>query len=375
MENWSILDENWRILTELLPPGWQEQAGVCGAVERVRRFVSEDSLLRTLLLHIARGYSLRETVVRARNAGIAAVSDVALLKRVRKSEQWLKCLCLSLLRDSGVVVPDSGGINLRVVDATVVKEPGKTGSQWRIHYSLQIPSLSCDFFEITSNKGVGAGESFKKFPVQSGDFIIGDRGYSSAAGLEHLIEGGAHVLVRVNTGSLLLFSAPGQPFALRDHLRGLRQAGTPREWEVMVRGQHGFLPGRLCAIRKSAYCSKRSQRKMLQQAQKKGKTVKKETLEYARYVLVFTTFPKEKFTTSEVLEWYRLRWQIELLFKRLKSLAQLGHLPKHDPKSSRAWLYGKLLVALLSQKLVRIGREISPWGYLLEKPTVSQSMA
>jgi IS4 transposase len=66
-----------------------------------------------------------------------------------------------------------------------------------------------------------------------------------------------------------------------------------------------------------------------------------------------------------VLDWYRLRWQIELVFKRLKSLARLGHLPKYDDQSSRAWLYGKLFVALLTHKLIRQARDFSPWGYQL----------
>jgi len=79
--------------------------------------------------------------------------------------------------------------------------------------------------------------------------------------------------------------------------------------------------------------------------------------------MVFTTVPASDFTTAEVLEWYRVRWQIELAFKRLKSLAELGALPKRDDHSARAWLYGKLLVALLGQKLERVGRDISPWGY------------
>jgi hypothetical protein len=57
----------------------------------------------------------------------------------------------------------------------------------------------------------------------------------------------------------------------------------------------------------------------------------------------------------------------------MKSLAQLGYLPKHDERSSRAWLYGKLLIALLGQKLMRIGRDISPWGYSdSEIPTPKQ---
>jgi hypothetical protein len=70
-------------------------------------------------------------------------------------------------------------------------------------------------------------------------------------------------------------------------------------------------------------------------------------------------------SATHILECYRLRWQIALTFQRLKSILQLGHVPKQDDQSSRAWLYGKLFVALLSQKLVRVGSTISPWGYYL----------
>ena len=83
-----------------------------------------------------------------------------------------------------------------------------------------------------------------------------------------------------------------------------------------------------------------------------------ETLEFAKYVLVFTT--RSSGSAAEVLESYRMRWQIELVFKRLKSVAHLGHVPKHDECSSRAWIHGKLLVVLLTQKLIRIGRNIFP---------------
>ena len=75
--------------------------------------------------------------------------------------------------------------------------------------------------------------------------------------------------------------------------------------------------------------------------------------------------PAAQFPATEVMEWYRGRWQIELNFKRWKTLASMGQLPKHDEESSRAWLYGKLLLALLAQKIIRSGRAISPWGYLI----------
>jgi hypothetical protein len=95
-----IAEENWKVLALLLPPGWQQMAWQSGAVERLRGFPSPDVLLRMLLLHVARGYSLRETVVRAKLANWANVSDVALLKRLRNSEEWLRLLCTELLREN-----------------------------------------------------------------------------------------------------------------------------------------------------------------------------------------------------------------------------------------------------------------------------------
>ena len=97
------------------------------------------------------------------------------------------------------------------------------------------------------------------------------------------------------------------------------------------------------------------------------------TFEFAKYVIVFTTLANG--STAEVLESYRMRWQIELVFKRLKSLAQLGHVPKHHDRSARAWLFGKLLVTLLAQKLIRIGRDISPSGCSLSMRRTVQPFA
>ncbi len=91
--------------------------------------------------------------------------------------------------------------------------------------------------------------------------------------------------------------------------------------------------------------------------------------------MVFTTLRVPEMGAPQVLEYYRFRWQIELVFKRLKSLLAIGHLPKHDARSSRAWLHGKLLVALLTQKLVRLGSSFSPWGYELGSDGPGQSVA
>lgn len=182
-------DQNWKVLLSLLPSGWQQAGRDSGAVRRLRGFSCPEVLLRTLLLHVGLGYSLRETVVRARLADWASVSDVALLKRMRSCEQWLRLLCLALLRDSGTLDLGRNG-GMRIVDGTIVKEPGKTGSQWRVLYSLRLPSLMCNFLEITASCGEGNGESLTRLCVAPNELIVADAGYCSVAGIEYVRQRG-----------------------------------------------------------------------------------------------------------------------------------------------------------------------------------------
>lgn len=358
------LDEDWKLLLNLLPAGWEQQAVLSGASERLRGFGTTADLLRTLLLHVGKGYSLRETVVRAKAAGIAEISDVALMKRLRKAEEWLRRLCASLLQESGWEMPaEVRGYNVRALDGTLVKEPGRSGSQWRIHYSVRIPSLVCDHLELTAVKGAGTGESLERFAASPGDLVLADRGFCKPGGVEALHRQGAAVMVRLNSSTLPLWDQAGARFGLLAQVTQLKETGAEREWPVWVQGTKERIVGRLCVLRKSEEAAEKTRRRIVRKAQQGGPTPKPETLEYARYVMIFTTVPAYHFSTAEVLEWYRARWQIELVFKRLKTLAEFGALPKHDDQSARAWLYGKLLIALLGQKLERLGRDISPWGY------------
>ncbi len=271
---------------------------------------------------------------------------------------------------------EAGGLQVRALDATTVKEPGKTGSLWRVHYSVRLPSLACDFFRLTETEGVGTGESFVQFPIEAGDYLLADRGYSTVRGLRHVVQAGGLVTVRVNTASLVLETAEGQPFDLLAAVRTLRRAGRIGSWDVRAVDAAGVAAsGRACALRKTREAIRIAHKSLRRQASKRGKQLQPETLEYAKYVIVFTTFPATEFSAADVLEWYRTRWQVELVFKRFKSLAELGHLPKHDEHSAKAWLYGKLFVALLVEKLIGHARAISPWGYQLEPKTAPARLA
>ena len=368
MEEPSILDENWRVLLSLFPQNWAELAKETGAmVRKLRSFPSEDAVMRTLLIHIAQGYSLRETTVKAKAAGISDVSDVALLKRLRLSEEWFKVLCQNLLRERGDAFNLSAhGVKMRLVDGTNVKEPGKTGSLWRIHYSMTLPDLCCDYFQLTATQGAGTGETYTQFLAEKNDCIIGDRAYATPPGIEHLDRCGAYSLVRVNTQSLPFYTKHKKAMDLLSTIKKRVTDEQAREWEAYVKKADGsYIAGRLCVIRKSEHAAQESIKKLKRNASKKQMVLKPSTLKFAKYVILFTTLPKKEFPATEVLEWYRLRWQVELVFKRLKSLAGLGHLPKYDEESSRAWLYGKLFVGLLVEKLIQHANEISPWGYRL----------
>lgn len=211
MEPQAQFEESWSVLLGLLPWQWEQQAILQGAAERTRGFDSISALLRTLLLHVGKGYSLRETAARAKAAGLADVSDVALLKRLRRSERWLQWLCAQLVEESGWEVPmQTRGWQVRAVDATLVKEPGRSGSLWRIHYSLRIPSLECDDLVLTPTRGAGVGETLRRAPAHAGDLVLADRGYCTPVGVEALARQGAGVIVRLNTSSLPFVHGQGQ---------------------------------------------------------------------------------------------------------------------------------------------------------------------
>lgn len=362
----ALLEEDWQVLSGLFPADWEQLGRETGAVRRLRGFDSVNALLRALLMHVGWGWSLRETAVQAKLTGIADVSDVTLLNRLRQSEEWLRQLCQRLWKENGVnLQPALKGFPVRLLDATVVKEPGKTGGQWRIHFSLRLPNLECDHLQITSVRGKGSGEKFGRFSFHAGEVVMGDAGYCNPAGIAAVLDQHAEVCVRVNPWALPMQDPGGKPFDLVSALSALKRAGEIADWPVQVPQGDRRLSGRLCAIRKSEEAIARAQRLLTRKQQKGHGKVLAKTRDYAQHILVFTSLSKQQASAHEVLECYRLRWQIELTFKRLKSILRMGHIPKQDDQSTRAWLYGKLFLALLTQKLTRVGSTISPWGYCL----------
>lgn len=354
--------EDWDVIESVLPSGWEDAARRTGALIRTRGFENPAVLLRVLLIHLVEGCSLRETAVRAAAGGLAKVSDVALLGRLRGSGEWFRWMAEAmserLCEASQPILP---GRRVRLVDASVVCEPGATGSTWRVHYMIDLSSLACEQVEVTLPD---EGETLSRFAVQPGDVLMADRGLAHRAGIGHVVRGKGDVIVRMNLVSVPLEDAQGRAMHLLPRLRKLTIA-KPQGWQALIRDGEQRIPVRVCALKKSAEQTCKAQATLRRIASKKGRTVQPDTLEAAGYVIVLTTLPDTPAQT--ILELYRHRWQIELAFKRLKSLLHLGHLKKTDQAGARAWLQGKLFVAALIETLIALGERFSPWGYFLPK--------
>ena len=335
-------------------------ARTTGALRRARDIPDAESLLRLLLMHVANGCSLAETAVRASQFGME-LSAVAVFKRLRASEEWLRWLAQQQRGKQRLAV-ESHGRPVRAVDATTVSEPGSTGTDWRVHYAVNLANLQCDFFELTDVKG---GETLRRIPIRAGDIMLGDRIYATPVGVAHVKKAKADILVRLNRQSLPIFDAGEDQLNVLQLFRKMK-VGQTQEWDTQVKHPDGgWVQGRLVALKRSAEATRLARRRLEKNASKKQKKVSPESWAAAQYFFVWTTLAKT-FTAQAILELYRHRWQIEMAFKRMKSIMGLGHLPKKDPASARAWLHGKIFASLLVERMIEAADTFSPWGYRLD---------
>jgi Transposase DDE domain len=357
------IDDHWPHILGELPADFDldETARACGAFTRRRGVKSPEDLLRLALAYGGCGMSLRETCCWAAETGVAELADPSLLNRLRKADGWLAELLGAVLaqrmRLPRVKIP---GRRLRAIDATTLCEPGADRTTWRLHVSYDLMSGQVDHVELTDIHG---GESLNRFSFRPGDIGLADRGYARPRDLRPVIEAGADPLVRIGWNSLRLLTPGGDPFDLFDKLRRMKRKSAEATVRVdeRVAGAAPLLL-RLVIWRKSKKQAATARDDLIKEAKKRGKTPDAKSLEAAGYVLLLTSLPADEFPAAKVARLYRLRWQIELAFKRFKSLAGLDQLAAKDPALARSWIYGKLLVAILAERIAGLVPESPPWG-------------
>ena len=315
-----------------------------GAIKRRRAVRDAPTVLRLALAYGSGLGSLDVVAAWAEQGGIAKLSKVALMKRLVNAADLLLAIAAKLLvQRAKIPVTSLGSRPLRLVDASCISKPGSVGTDWRLH-AMYDPARQCFVeVELTDAKG---GEGFERFAVVPGEIRIGDRGYISCRGLRHVLDGGGDFIIRAGWNALRLQHADGTPFDLIGALRQANRTGAERIDETILiedRKHREPLKARLVAVRKSPEAAERERRDLRKNAQRRGKTPDPRTLEAADWILIVTSL--HGVAAEEILALYRLRWQIELAFKRLKSLGDLDLLPARG--APRAWIAAKLIIATL----------------------------
>lgn len=358
------IKDNWEILQRFLPGGWEEKALELGALARRRKIDSARTLLRVLMIHLAEGMSLRASADQARRESLCEINDAALLHRLKVSEQWLHWMCLETFKNmpGGFGAKESGrGFRVRLLDCAPVSEPGSTGSNYRLHYSLGLHNLRCDTFRITRPD---AGEDLKHFDILPGDLVIADGRYCTPEGLAEVLARGAQAVLDFKSSRLPLLGRDQRAFP---PLKGPRlpKGFECTDWDVYFRlpGREGLQKGRLLGLKRSGEAA-RAAGKELKAKALKGEPSAREG-ECAGYVWVYATGSRHSLKARTIFELYRRGWQAGLGLRRLKGLLATGHIPKRSEEIGVSWLYGKMLVCLLVERYHQEARCFSPWGYPL----------
>lgn len=360
MTHESLLNELWQTaLTQLGGTAAIEaSAREKGAFLRSRAVACATDLLRLILAYCLGGMGLRSASIWAASVGLADLSNVALLKRLRKCGAWMEHLAGTLL--SAGIMPEAEGRRIRLLDGTTVpkagKEDKKNSGLWRLHCAFDLPDERFSFVEITDEKGA---ERLDRTPFAKGDIAIADRGYMHAEPLAYILEQGADVIVRTPWTAARWLNENGEPFDLLAALEAAENAGLHDGPIWVARKNAPALALRLVAIRKPPAAVEASRAQARQTAKRKGKTISGGTLTAAAWVILITSLDAKAFPADRIGGLYRARWRIEMAFKRLKSLIGLSAPPSEDPQIAKTWILAHLLMILLLEPHTS-APEISP---------------
>ena len=315
-----------------------------GAFLRARGVKSELDLLRLIFAYAPGGRSLRVTAAEAAACGIADVSDVALLDRFRRCADWLTALCETVLAAS--LPPGDGGFaqSVRLVDASRIEGPGRSGA--RLHLCYDAGRQRIADFVVTP---LSEGEKLDRVKIRAGEIELGDRGYPQPDALANARAAGADVLVRLTWNSLKLRDQTGEDLDWMALFAKVDQAGS-LDIPVTVhkpRGRFVPLPLRLVMVPKPPEAAQTARRIARNTARKDQRRIDPRTLRAAGYLILITSLDATAFPPETLAALYRVRWQIELAFKRLKSILHLDRLPAKDPGLAKTWITAHLLLALL----------------------------
>ena len=372
LDQWSsvhpLVDEQWSAVLQMLPENLdlEAMAKETKALVRKREVKKATDLLRLVLAYAVCDWSLRLVGVWCAVLQLAHLSDTAILNRLQHCPTWLGQIIAQLIDVHYVPLPQFANVHVRLMDASGVSRPGSSGTDWVIHASLDLGHLCLDGVELTDAHGA---ETMARYPPQGNEIRVGDRGYAYAKSMGPVLASESGLVVRINWQSVPLEHQEGTKVDLIAFLRSISPQQPVVEQGVWMQTPQGRFPLRLIVAMLPQEAADRARQRIHKAYRRKGKTPDARTLFAAGFTMLVSNLPLEPWPAEQVLRLYRLRWQVELLFKRLKSLLHLDHLRAQDPQLAQAYLLGKLLAALLLDRLAHRVRRLCPeWFQSLTRP-------
>ena len=344
-------EEDWQGVLKRLPSDWEEQAIKLKAWQRLRKLACVADLLRALLVYAACGYSFRQLGLWATLVGVGCLSERAWRKRVERAQEWIAWLLGALIGSQaspGWLPRISGRILL--VDGSRLKIPAGSGEDVRMHCAYDLQAGRLVQVEVTDRH---QAEGLQHFALRKGDVAVTDAGYQLGTSVQQGQAQGAYGVHRFSNHQVRLEREDGQK------IESLATDQTPEVWDGdgvqgLGLGSHPQRAlcdsfGALAAATQTGECRARA-RKQARIRLKKGSKANLAPAWWAGVMLLGTTLPQEQWSSQDVVKLYRARWQIELLFKRLKQGLQLHLLSVKLWERAQAYVHLCLIVWCLQEQ-------------------------
>jgi hypothetical protein len=339
---------NFEKLMSFLPKNYTELCFETKAIERIREIKTAEELMYFCLNYLYAGCTLVELSAIALLKDLK-ISNAAFMKKLAKCNDWYQAIIAEMKSPQIFNYTKPTGLenyNFFAADGSDVVSKGTSKQEFHLHYAINIFSLSTGQFKITDQK---TGESLTNFAVKPREVYIADRAYGTKTSIEHCLSGGGEIIARLKKDAFLLFDEGGNKIVLANLLANVTETEVLDLHCFFEGSDKNLVPIRICAVKKTPEEIKKTQEKLRKQEIKKQKPLSEEAKFMNNFIILATSLTQ--IPAADIFQIYRYRWQVELYFKRLKSILCLGEVPNKKEENIMAWLNGKMLTALLIEQL------------------------